>query len=254
MKWISWNVNGLRACMSKGFVDFLKQENPDVIALQETKMQPHQADFEFSGYHMIWNSAQKPGYSGTAILTKILPRDVQFGIGFPKLDIEGRCITLTYQDLYFVTVYTPNSQEGLKRLETRMKWDDLFREYVVNLAAEKPVIICGDMNVAHNEIDLKNPSSNHMNAGFSDEERSKFGELLNSGYVDTFRYLYPDLKDQYTWWSYRFHAREKNAGWRIDYFLINKPYINLITDHIIYAHIAGSDHCPIGLITEGLCL
>ena len=250
MKWISWNVNGLRACMSKGFVDFLKQENPDVIALQETKMQPHQADFEFSGYHMIWNSAQKPGYSGTAILTKILPRDVQFGIGFPELDIEGRCITLTYQDLYFVTVYTPNSQEGLKRLETRMKWDDLFREYVVNLAAEKPVIICGDMNVAHNEIDLKNPSSNHMNAGFSDEERSKFGELLNSGYVDTFRYLYPDLKDQYTWWSYRFHAREKNAGWRIDYFITSNNLQEKIEDAVIYKDVLGSDHCPVGLLLK----
>ena len=254
MKWISWNVNGLRACMSKGFEDFLKQENPDVIALQETKMQPHQADFEFFGYQMIWNSAQKPGYSGTAILTKIPPTGVQFGIGFPELDTEGRCITLAYQDLYFVTVYTPNSQEGLKRLETRMKWDDLFREYVVKLAGEKPVIICGDMNVAHNEIDLKNPSSNHMNAGFSDEERSKFGQLLNSGYIDTFRYLYPELKDQYTWWSYRFHAREKNAGWRIDYFLINEPYINFIKDNVIYSQITGSDHCPIGLITEGLCL
>ena len=195
MKWISWNVNGLRACLSKGFLDFIRKENPDVIALQETKMQPHQADFEIPGYRIIWNSAQKPGYSGTAVLTKVEPLKITYGIGFPELDTEGRCITLSYQDLYFVTVYTPNSQDGLKRLDIRMRWDDAFRKYVQKLSAEKTVIICGDMNVAHEEIDLKNPSSNHMNAGFSDEERAKFTELLDAGFIDTFRYFYPDMRD-----------------------------------------------------------
>lgn len=254
MKWISWNVNGLRACLSKGFLDFIRKENPDVIALQETKMQPHQADFEIPGYRIIWNSAQKPGYSGTAVLTKVEPLKITYGIGFPELDTEGRCITLSYQDLYFVTVYTPNSQDGLKRLDIRMRWDDAFRKYVQKLSAEKTVIICGDMNVAHEEIDLKNPSSNHMNAGFSDEERAKFTELLDAGFIDTFRYIYPDMRDAYTWWSYRFHARERNAGWRIDYFLINESNAHNVKNQIIFSDVTGSDHCPICLITEGLCL
>ena len=250
MKWISWNVNGLRACLNKGFLEFVRSEQPDVMALQEIKMRQDQADFQIEGYHMIWNSAEKNGYSGTAVLVKEDPLEVMTGIGYPELDAEGRCITLVYPNVTFVTVYTPNSQDGLKRLPTRMQWDDRFREYVSGLAGSRPVIICGDMNVAHQEIDLKNPQSNHQNAGFSDEERAKFTELLESGFIDTFRYLYPDAKDAYSWWSYRFRARERNAGWRIDYFLMRNADAHLLKDHIIYSDVAGSDHCPVGIITE----
>ncbi len=252
MKWISWNVNGLRACLQKGFLDFVLREQPDVLALQETKMQPEQADIPLDGYTKIWNSAKKAGYSGTAVFTKRVPDEVRFGIGWPELDDEGRCITLFFPNVIFVTVYTPNAQDGLKRLDTRMEWDDRFRAYLHTLAEQKPVVVCGDLNVAHREIDLKNPAANRQNAGFSDEERGKFSELLDSGFVDTFRYLYPDRRDAYSWWSYRFRARERNAGWRIDYFLTRDRDVNLIRDHILYQDIYGSDHCPIGLITEVL--
>ncbi len=249
---MSWNVNGLRACLNKGFWEFVRAEQPDVLALQEIKMQPHQADFAIDSYQIYWNSAEKNGYSGTAVLTKRAPDRVQTGIGFPELDAEGRCITLFFPNVTFVTVYTPNAQDGLKRLKTRMQWDDAFRAYLVALAKEKPVIVCGDLNVAHQEIDLKNPSTNHQNAGFSDEERGKFTELLNAGFIDTFRYLYPDRKDAYSWWSYRFRSRERNAGWRIDYFLMRACDSEFLKDHIIYSDVYGSDHCPVGILTEGL--
>ena len=252
MKWMSWNVNGLRACMGKGFRTFLETEQPDVLALQEIKMKPEQADFSFDGYRIIWNSAEKNGYSGTAVLTKREPDAVRFGIGYPELDAEGRCITLDFPEAFFVTVYTPNSQDGLRRLATRMQWDDRFRAYVADLAKEKPVIICGDMNVAHMEIDLKNPATNHQSAGFSDEERGKFSELLNSGWIDTFRYLYPDQKDAYSWWSYRARSRERNVGWRIDYFLMRSSDSAFLKDSVIYSNVFGSDHCPVCLFTEGL--
>lgn len=238
--------------MNKGFVDFLRAEEPDVLALQEIKMKPEQADFSFEGYRMIWNSAEKSGYSGTAVLTKREPLEVRFGIGYPELDAEGRCITLMFDNVAFVAVYTPNAQDGLRRLPTRMEWDDRFRAYVNALAVERPVIICGDMNVAHQEIDLKNPASNHQNAGFSDEERAKFSELLDSGWIDTFRYLYPDQSDAYSWWSYRFRSRERNAGWRIDYFLMRSTDAAFLRDHILYSSVLGSDHCPVGILTEGL--
>jgi len=252
MKWMSWNVNGLRACLNKGFLEFVRDEQPDVLALQEIKMQPNQADFAIDGYQIYWNSAEKNGYSGTAVLTKRTPERVRTGIGFPELDAEGRCITLFFPNVTFVTVYTPNAQDGLKRLQTRMQWDDAFRAYLTELAKDKPVIVCGDLNVAHQEIDLKNPSTNHLNAGFSDEERGKFTELLNAGFIDTFRYLYPDRKDAYSWWSYRFRSRERNAGWRIDYFLMRSCDIGYLKDHILYSNVYGSDHCPICLLTEGL--
>ena len=238
--------------MEKGFRGVLEAEQPDVLALQEIKMKPEQANFAFDGYRMIWNSAEKNGYSGTAVLTKRVPDDVRFGIGYPELDAEGRCITLSFPETYFVTVYTPNAQDGLRRIDTRMMWDDCFRTYVNELAKEKPALICGDMNVAHQEIDLKNPSTNHQNAGFSDQERGKFSELLQSGWVDSFRYLYPDQKDAYSWWSYRFRSRERNAGWRIDYFLLRAGDERFLQDSIIYSDIHGSDHCPVGIITEGL--
>ncbi len=252
MKWISWNVNGLRACLQKGFLDFVRAEQPDVIALQETKMQPDQAEIALDGYQMIWNSAQKNGYSGTAVFTKRKPDAIRLGIGFPELDAEGRCITLFFGKVAFVTVYTPNAQDGLKRLPTRMQWDDAFRAYVCDLAKDHSVLICGDMNVAHQEIDLKNPSANHQNAGFSDEEREKFTELLEAGFSDTFRYFYPDQRDAYSWWSYRFRARERNAGWRIDFFLIDTPSIGFVHDQVIRSDVFGSDHCPIVLLTEDL--
>ena len=249
---MSWNVNGLRACIGKGFAGFLQKEQPDVLALQEIKMKPEQADFSFAGYRMIWNSAEKSGYAGTAILTKKEPDSVAFGIGYPELDAEGRCITLFFPNVTLVAVYTPNAQDGLRRLPTRMEWDDRFRDYINRLALDRPVIVCGDMNVAHQKIDLKNPGSNHQNAGFSDEERGKFSTLLESGWIDTFRYLYPDRKDAYSWWSYRFRSRERNAGWRIDYFLMRDKDASYLRDHIIYSDVYGSDHCPVGILTEGL--
>jgi len=245
MKLITWNVNGLRACLEKGFIEFVENEDPDCICIQETKMQEGQAEIPLEGYHQYWNSAVKKGYSGTAIFTKHKPMSVNLDIDAEGHDAEGRAITLEYKDFFLVTEYTPNSQDGLARIEYRMSWEDAFRSYVKKLDGIKPVIICGDLNVAHNEIDLKNPKSNRGNAGFSDQERGKFTELLNSGFTDTFRYLYPDVESVYTWWSYRFNARKNNAGWRIDYFLLSNRINNKINDVIIRSDIFGSDHCPV---------
>lgn len=249
-KLISWNVNGLRACMQKGFADFFKDADADIFCLQETKLQEGQIDLELSGYHQYWNYAEKKGYSGTAIFTKEEPISVSYGIGIEEHDHEGRVITLEFQNFYMITVYTPNSQDELKRLTYRMKWEDDFLAYLKKLEENKPVIVCGDMNVAHKEIDLKNPKTNRKNAGFTDEERNKFSSLLESGFTDTFRYFYPDLEGAYSWWSYRFKAREKNAGWRIDYFLTSKSLNDSLKDALIYKDIFGSDHCPVGLIIE----
>lgn len=249
-KLISWNVNGLRACMQKGFADFFKAADADIFCLQETKLQEGQIDLELSGYHQYWNYAEKKGYSGTAIFTKEEPISVSYGIGIEEHDHEGRVITLEFQNFYMITVYTPNSQDELKRLTYRMKWEDDFLAYLKKLEENKPVIVCGDMNVAHKEIDLKNPKTNRKNAGFTDEERNKFSSLLESGFTDTFRYFYPDLEGAYSWWSYRFKAREKNAGWRIDYFLTSKSLNDSLKDALIYKDIFGSDHCPVGLIIE----
>ncbi len=246
MKLISWNVNGLRACLGKGFQDVFDAQDADIFCLQETKMQPGQAKVNCDGYEEYWYSAEKKGYSGTALFTKAKPLDVTCGIGMDAHDHEGRVITAEYDTCYLVTCYTPNAQNELKRLDYRMQWEDDFRDYVKELDAIKPVIICGDLNVAHQEIDLKNPKTNHKNAGFSDEERAKFGELLEAGFVDTFRYLYPDAI-AYTWWSYRFNARKNNAGWRIDYFLVSERIANKVRDVIIHNSIMGSDHCPIEL-------
>lgn len=248
MKFISWNVNGLRACESKGFSDIFKQLDADFFCLQETKMQEGQLDLKFDGYHDYWNYAEKKGYSGTAIFTKHEPLSVTYGIGVDEHDHEGRVITLEMSDFYLVTVYTPNSQDGLKRLEYRMKWEDDFREYLTHLDAIKPVIVCGDLNVAHKEIDLKNPKTNRKNAGFTDEEREKFTILLENGFTDTFRYLYPDKEGAYSWWSYRFQARAKNAGWRIDYFVVSNRLADKIKAANIHSDIFGSDHCPVELI------
>lgn len=249
-KLISWNVNGLRACMQKGFADFFKSADADIFCLQETKLQEGQIDLELSGYHQYWNYAEKKGYSGTAIFTKEEPISVSYGIGIEEHDHEGRVITLEFQNFYMITVYTPNSQDELKRLTYRIKWEDDFLAYLKKLEENKPVIVCGDMNVAHKEIDLKNPKTNRKNAGFTDEERNKFSSLLESGFTDTFRYFYPDLEGAYSWWSYRFKAREKNAGWRIDYFLTSKSLNDSLKDALIYKDIFGSDHCPVGLIIE----
>lgn len=249
-KLISWNVNGLRACMQKGFTDFFKDADADIFCLQETKLQEGQIDLELPGYHQYWNYAEKKGYSGTAIFTKEEPFSVSYGIGIEEHDHEGRVITLEFQNFYMITVYTPNSQDELKRLPYRMKWEDNFLAYLKKLEENKPVIICGDMNVAHKEIDLKNPKTNRKNAGFTDEERNKFSSLLEAGFTDTFRYFYPDLEGVYSWWSYRFKAREKNAGWRIDYFLTSKSLNDSLKDALIYKDIFGSDHCPVGLIIE----
>ncbi|MDO4261082.1 MAG: exodeoxyribonuclease III [Eubacteriales bacterium] len=247
----SWNVNGLRACMDKGFMEFLEREQPDVLCLQETKMQPSQADFTFPEYEMYWNSAVKKGYSGTAVLTKEKPLDVFYDLGFAdKHNTEGRAITLEYPEFYLVCVYVPNAQDGLKRIDYRMEWEDDFRSYVGALKEKKPVIVTGDMNVAKEEIDLKNPKSNRGNAGFSDQERDKMRVLLASGFVDSFRYLYPDRTDAYSWWSYRFRARERNAGWRIDYFLVSEGYEDRIEDARILSDQTGSDHCPVELILK----
>lgn len=247
MKFISWNVNGIRACVKKGFEESFSSLDADIFCIQESKMQKDQLKLETPGYHQYWNYAVRKGYSGTAIFTKQEPVSVKNGLGIEEHDQEGRLITLDMGDYYFITVYVPNSQNELKRLDYRMKWEDDFREYVSGLSKEKPVIICGDMNVAHKEIDLKNPASNHHNPGFSDEERGKFQELLDAGFVDTFRYKYPDQRDIYSWWSYRFNSRENNAGWRIDYFLVSDYVQDKIVDAKIHNEVYGSDHCPVEL-------
>ncbi|MGN1263831.1 MAG: exodeoxyribonuclease III [Prevotella sp.] len=249
MKLISWNVNGLRACEGKGFSDIFRQLDADFFCLQETKMQAGQLDMAFEGYESFWNYADKKGYSGTAIFTRHKPLAVTYGIGIDEHDHEGRVITLETADFFLVTVYTPNSQDGLKRLDYRMRWEDDFRAYLLRLDARKPVIVCGDMNVAHNDIDLKNPKSNRRNAGFTDEEREKFTTLLGSGFTDTFRFLYPE-QVTYSWWSYRFRAREKNAGWRIDYFVTSQRLDDRIADAKIHTGIMGSDHCPVELLLK----
>ena len=250
MKFISWNVNGLRACVTKGFLDFFKEVDADIFCLQETKLQEGQIDLELEGYHQYWNYAQKKGYSGTAIFTKIEPISAAYGIGIEEHDNEGRVITLEFEDFYFVTVYTPNSQSELKRLEYRMKWEDDFREYLLKLDSKKPVIMCGDLNVAHKEIDLKNPKTNRKNAGFTDEERGKFTDFLASGFIDTYRFFNPDKTDIYSWWSYRFKAREKNAGWRIDYFCASKKIEDRLISADIHIEVLGSDHCPVELVIK----
>ena len=250
MKFISWNVNGLRACMGKGFADFFEQEQADFFCLQETKLQAGQITLDFSNYHDFWNYAQKKGYSGTAIFALHEPISVRYGLGDEELDTEGRLITLEYPEFFLVTCYTPNAQRELARIDHRLRWDEAFRNYLSGLDAQKPVIICGDLNVAHKEIDLKNPAANRKNAGFSDEERESFSKLLEAGFTDSFRFLHPDVTGAYTWWSYMFHAREKNAGWRIDYFLVSNRIAEKITAAPIYAQIMGSDHCPVGLSLE----
>lgn len=244
MKMVSWNVNGLRACVTKGFVDIFNKLDADIFCLQETKLQEGQIDLPLEGYYQYWNYAEKKGYSGTAIFTKKEPLAVTNGIGIDEHNTEGRVITLEFEDFFFVTCYTPNSQNELKRLDYRMKWEDDFREYLLRLNKKKPVILCGDLNVAHNEIDLKNPKTNRKNAGFSDEEREKMTKLLNSGFSDSFRYLYPDKEGIYSWWSYRFNARKNNAGWRIDYFITSDSIKDKIIDSKIHTDIMGSDHCP----------
>lgn len=246
MKLISWNVNGLRACEGKGFSDIFNKLDADFFCLQETKMQAGQLDLQFDGYQSFWNYADKKGYSGTAIFTRHQPINVMYGMGIDEHDHEGRIVTLEMNDFFLVTVYTPNSQDGLRRLDYRMKWEDDFLLFIKKLDAQKPVIVCGDMNVAHEEIDIKNPKTNHRNAGFTDEEREKFSTLLSNGFTDTFRYMYPE-QITYSWWSYRFHAREKNAGWRIDYFLTSQRITDNITEAKIHTEIMGSDHCPIEL-------
>ena len=247
MKLVSWNVNGLRACMQKGFLDIFNRLDADFFCLQETKMQPGQLTLELPGYHQFWCSAEKKGYSGTAIFTKHEPLSMSYGVGVPELDTEGRLICLEYENFYALTCYTPNAQDGLKRLDHRLAWDKAFREYLTSLASKKPLWIRGDLNVAHEEIDLKNPKSNRGNAGFSDEERESFGTLLDAGFTDTFRYLHPDTTGVYSWWSYRFHARENNAGWRIDYFLVSDSIKDKVRSADIYTDIFGSDHCPVAL-------
>ena len=250
MKLISWNVNGIRACVNKGFLDFFKEVDADIFCLQETKLQEGQIDLQLEGYYQYWNYAEKKGYSGTAIFTKEEPLSVNYGINIEEHDKEGRVITLEFKDFFMVTVYTPNSQNELKRLDYRMKWEDDFRKYLIELDTKKPVIMCGDLNVAHQEIDLKNPKGNRKNAGFTDEERNKFTEFLNSGFIDTYRYFNPDKTEAYSWWSYRFKAREKNNGWRIDYFCTSKKLENRLVSADIHKDILGSDHCPVELIIK----
>ena len=247
MKFISWNVNGLRACVTKGFEDFFRSADADGFCLQETKLQAGQIDLDFPGYSQFWNYAEKKGYSGTAIFSKQAPLAVTYGVGVPELDTEGRLITLEFERFYLVTCYTPNAQQGLARIDHRLKWDEAFRSYLKELDAKKPVIACGDLNVAHKEIDLKNPASNRGNAGFSDEERESFGRLLDAGFTDSFRCLFPDATGIYSWWSYRFNARKNNAGWRIDYFIVSDRIADKITAAPIYTEVLGSDHCPVGL-------
>ncbi len=247
MKCISWNVNGLRACVGKGFMEYFEAMDADFFCLQETKLQAGQIELPMNGYHQFWNYAEKKGYSGTAIFAKEEPLRVIYGVGVPELDTEGRLITLEYPGFYVVTCYTPNAQQGLARIDHRLKWEEAFRAYLKSLDEKKPVILCGDLNVAHQEIDLKNPASNRGNAGFSDEERDAFGKLLETGFTDSFRYLNPEATGCYSWWSYRFNARKNNAGWRIDYFLVSDRVKERITAAPIYAEVMGSDHCPVGL-------
>ncbi len=247
MKLVSWNVNGIRACVQKGFEETFKKFDADIFCIQESKMQEGQLNLELDGYKQYWNYAEKKGYSGTAIFTKKEPLSVKYGIDIEEHDKEGRVITLEFERFYIVTVYTPNSQNELARLSYRMEWEDAFKNYLLELKNRKEVIVCGDMNVAHNEIDLKNPKTNRKNAGFTDEEREKFSILLNEGFIDTFRYLYPDVTERYSWWSYRFKAREKNAGWRIDYFLISEGLKNNLQEAEIHSDILGSDHCPVSI-------
>ena len=246
-KMISWNVNGLRACLGKGFLEYLKETEADIFCIQESKLQEGQVDLELPGYHQYWNYAEKKGYSGTAMFTKEEPVSVAYGLGIEEHDHEGRVITAEFPEYYVVTCYTPNSQDGLKRLDYRMQWEEAFRAYLKALETKKPVIFCGDLNVAHQEIDLKNPKTNRKNAGFSDEERAKFTELLEAGFVDTFRYFYPDQEGIYSWWSYRFSARAKNAGWRIDYFCVSESLKDRLVDAKIHTEVMGSDHCPVEL-------
>lgn len=250
MKFISWNVNGLRACDGKGFREAFAALDADFFCLQETKMQPGQLDMAFDGYQSYWNSAEKKGYSGTAVFTRHEPLGVTFGLGMEEHDREGRVITVEMENFYLVTVYTPNSQDGLRRLDYRMAWDDAFRTYLQKLDARKPVIVCGDLNVAHREIDLKNPKTNRRNAGFTDEERQKFTELLDAGFTDTFRHFHPDAEGAYSWWSYRFKAREKNAGWRIDYFLTSDRLQPQLLSAAIHNEVFGSDHCPVEVVID----
>ena len=250
MKLVSWNVNGLRAVIKKGFFDFYEEVDSDIFCIQETKMQKEQADFSFPGYYEYWNSAEKKGYSGTLILTKQKPLKATYGIGMDEHDKEGRVITLEFEKFYMVNCYTPNSKRELERLDYRQIWEDDFRRYLMELDKAKPVILCGDLNVAHQEIDLKNPKTNRRNAGFTDEERNKMTQLLNSNFIDTFRYMYPNKTDSYTWWSYMGKAREKNIGWRIDYFIISKSLEKRVIDSKIYSEVMGSDHCPIELEIE----
>lgn len=247
MKLISWNVNGIRACLNKGFDDFFKSVNADIFCLQETKCQEGQVDLEYDGYESYWNSAEKKGYSGTAVFTKIKPLSVSYGIGIEEHDKEGRVITLEFDKFYLVDIYTPNSKRELERLDYRQIWEDEIRKYLLKLNETKPVIMCGDLNVAHKEIDLKNPKTNTHNAGFTIEERNKMTELLNAGFVDSFRYLYPDKENAYSWWSYMRKAREKNVGWRIDYFIVSESIKDKIKEASIYSEVMGSDHCPVGL-------
>ena len=250
MKLISWNVNGIRACVGKNFMEFFNEVDADIFCLQETKLQENQIDLQLEGYYQYWNYAKKKGYSGTAIFTKKEPLNVIYGMGIEEHDQEGRLITLEFEDFYMVTVYTPNSQSELKRLNYRMKWEDDFKKYLKELDKKKPVIVCGDLNVAHKEIDLKNPKTNRKNAGFTDEERNKFTELLNAGFIDTFRYFYPTEENIYSWWSYRFKAREKNAGWRIDYFCVSEKMKDRLESAKIHTEVVGSDHCHVELIIK----
>jgi exodeoxyribonuclease-3 len=250
MKLVSWNVNGLRACINKGFMDYFKEVDADMFCIQETKLQEGQVELDLKGYHQYWNYAEKKGYSGTAIFTKYKPLSVKYGIGIEEHDNEGRVITLEFEDFYLVNCYTPNSQRELARLDYRMKWQDDFKGFLKELDSKKPVILCGDLNVAHKEIDIKNPEANRRNAGFTDEERNKMTELLEDGFIDTFRYFYPDKVDAYTWWSYMRKSRERNIGWRIDYFIVSERFKDRLKDAEIHAHIMGSDHCPVVLEIE----
>ena len=250
MKLISWNVNGIRACVNKNFMEFFNEVDADIFCLQETKLQENQINLQLDGYYQYWNYAKKKGYSGTAIFTKVKPLGVSYGIDMEEHDQEGRVITLEFEDFHLVTVYTPNSQNELKRLDYRMKWEDDFRAYLKKLDEIKPVIVCGDLNVAHKEIDLKNPKTNRKNAGFTDEEREKFTKLLGEGFIDTFRYFYPDKENIYSWWSYRFKAREKNAGWRIDYFCASEKIKDRLESATIHTEVLGSDHCPVELVIK----